>query len=327
MLRLKLKDFMDKRNISADDLERAVSTVGGSDQGISERYLRYLIDNTEPLVANSPQRKPSLTMLGAIIDGLEYLSGEVVEISDVLEHGSLASKDRRKQRVAEPPKHVAFIVDGNRRWARAHDLTFYKAYKIAGGNLVQNVCTTADYGVKNVTAFLFSNENWKRDPDEVEAVFTSFSEILYQYTPTFVENGIRTHAIGDLAELPNTVQDALDYTTNETGLNTECRCNFVMAFNYGGRWDVLSAIKQIVDRGSTDDLTDETVNQVLSTASFGDPDLLIRTGGTRRLSNFMLWQLAYTELYFSELLWPDFTPGRLLEALKSFGSCERRFGS
>ena len=326
MIRLKLRDFMNEHDISADDLERAITNVKGSDQGVSTRYIRYLFRNIEPLGASNSQRKPSLTMLGTIIDGLEYLTGQVVEISDIVEHKGRATKSRGEDRVAEPPKHVAFIVDGNRRWARTHNLTFYEAYKTAGDNLVQNVCTTANYGVENVTAFLFSNENWKRDPAEVEAVFTSFSEILYQHTPMFVENGIRTHAIGNLAELPTTVQEALEHTTNETGLSARHRCNFVMAFNYGGRWDVLSAMKQILEQGNTENLTDEAVSQVLSTAGFGDPDLMIRTGGARRLSNFMLWQLAYTELHFSDLLWPDFTPSRLLEALRNFNSGERRFG-
>lgn len=327
MLRLKLRDFINKHNISADDLERAMSTVTGPDQGVSERYLRYLLDNTEPLRANSPQRKPSLLMLGTIIEALEYLTGDVVEFSDVLEHsrdGTITTLNPRRR--VPPPKHVAFIVDGNRRWARAHDLPLYDAYKIAGGNLVQNVCTAADYGVEHVTAFLFSSENWKRDQGEIEAVFRSFSEILYQYTPTFLANNIRTHAIGNLVKLPTSVQDALDYTTNETALSSRCRCNFVMAFNYGGRWDLLSAIRQILADENTDELTDETVEKFLSTAEFGSPDLLIRTGGARRISNFMLWQLAYTELHFSDLLWPDFTPGRLLEALKSFGADGRRFG-
>jgi undecaprenyl diphosphate synthase len=225
------------------------------------------------------------------------------------------------------PNHVAMIVDGNRRWARKAHMPFFDAYKMAGANLVEIICAAAHSDVKNVTAFLFSTENWKRDQEEIDAVMTAFQEILYENTPTFKQNGVRVHTIGSMPELPQGVQDALCYTSSET---TTCsKTNFVLAFNYGGRWDIVNAVRKASKYLNSDleRITEEHFSHFLSTAPFGDPDLLIRTGGQQRVSNFLMWQIAYSELYFSDLMWPDFTPDKFQEALEDYASRERRGGA
>jgi undecaprenyl diphosphate synthase len=225
------------------------------------------------------------------------------------------------------PNHVAMIVDGNRRWAKSQHIPFFDAYKVAGTNLVEIVCAAANSEVKNVTAFLFSTENWKRDQGEIDAVMTAFQEILYENTPTFKKNGVRVHTIGSMPELPQGVQDALCYTSRETVSCT--KTNFVLAFNYGGRWDIVNAVRQASKylNGDLARITEEHFSHFLSTAPFGDPDLLIRTGGQQRVSNFLMWQIAYSELYFSDLMWPDFTPDKFQEALEDYASRERRGGA
>ena len=226
------------------------------------------------------------------------------------------------------PNHVALIVDGNRRWARQQNMPFFDAYKLAGLNLVDIVCNAATLGIKSVTAFLFSTENWKRDCAEIDSVMKAFGEILFEHTETFKKCGVRVHTIGGFDRLPSNIQKAIRHTASAT---RDCDgANFVMAFNYGGRWDVVEAVKRVTQTLSPDDinrLSEHDFASLLSTAPFGDPDLLIRTGDQRRISNFMMWQLAYAELYFSELMWPDFTPEQFKHALCDFDQRERRKGA
>lgn len=226
------------------------------------------------------------------------------------------------------PNHVALIVDGNRRWARQQKISFFKAYKHAGTNLVNIVCTAVGSGIKTVTAFLFSTENWKRDQEEINSVMKAFEEILFEYTSTFQRCGVRVHTIGNFEGLSQNIQVAIRHTVEETA---DChRMNFVMAFNYGGRWDVIEAVKktaQDYSPKSIEALTERDFAKLLSTAPFGDPDLLIRTGSQQRISNFMMWQLAYSELYFSDLMWPDFTPEQFKQALFDYEQRERRKGA
>ena len=225
---------------------------------------------------------------------------------------------------ADRPRHVALIVDGNRRWARAHQIPYFAAYKVAGTNLVENVCYAARRGVPVVTAFLFSTENWHRGEEEVASVFKAFAEVLYEYTPTFINHGVRVRTIGDTPGLPGDIGAAIEHTVSRTAAGTAS--DFLMAFNYGGRWDIVNAVKQLhADDLST--LTEQAFADLICTAPFGDPDLLIRTGGEQRVSNFMMWQLAYTELYFSKLMWPDFRANDLEHALQDYAERHRRLGS
>jgi undecaprenyl diphosphate synthase len=225
------------------------------------------------------------------------------------------------------PKHVALIVDGNRRWARSQGLPFFEAYRLAGSRLVELVCTASHFGISHVTAFLFSTENWKRNPDEVTAVMTAFEEILFMYTDTFRDYDIRVRTIGDVCGLPTNIQKAIQHAATETA---QChRTNFIMAFNYGGRWDMITAINRMLEQqgqSMSEHVTEHTLASFLSTAPFGDPDLLIRTGGQHRVSNFLLWQLAYTELYFSDLMWPDFSTEHFKQALANYANRDRRLG-
>lgn len=222
------------------------------------------------------------------------------------------------------PKHVALIVDGNRRWARAHQMPYFAAYKVAGTNLVDNVCYAAQQDVPVITAFLFSTENWNREAQEVASVFKAFEEILYEHTPTFIEYGVRVGTIGDTLGLPDNIRNAIEHTVRRTSAGTAS--DFVMAFNYGGRWDIVNAVKRL-QKDDLNTLTEEAFADLICTAPFGDPDLLIRTGGEQRVSNFMMWQLAYTELYFSKLMWPDFHAKDLEHALQDYAERNRRLGS
>lgn len=203
-------------------------------------------------------------------------------------------------------------------------MPYFNAYKVAGNNLVNNVCYAAQQGVRVVTAFLFSTENWNRDEDEVVQVFAAFEEILYEHTPTFIEAGVRVHTIGNTARLPTNIKRAIEHTVSST--STGATADFLMAFNYGGRWDIINAIKQL-SKGDLETLTEQAFAELICTAPFGDPDLLIRTGGEQRISNFMMWQLAYTELYFSKLMWPDFCARDIENALLDYGNRSRRIGS
>ncbi len=222
------------------------------------------------------------------------------------------------------PRHVALIVDGNRRWARAHQMPYFAAYKVAGTNLVNNVCYATQQGVPVITAFLFSTENWDRDEEEVASVFKAFEEILYEHTSTFIEHGVRVRTIGNTPGLPNDIRRAIEHTISRTSTGTAS--DFLMAFNYGGRWDIINAVKQL-RKDDLSTLTERDFADLICTAPFGDPDLLIRTGGEQRVSNFMMWQLAYTELYFSKLMWPDFRAKDLDHALQVYAERSRRLGS
>jgi undecaprenyl diphosphate synthase len=215
-------------------------------------------------------------------------------------------------------------VDGNRRWARRHGLPYERAYWLAGENLVRIVGRAAQLGVETVTAFLFSTENWQRDKAEVMAVMKAFEGILFEYTETFKRQGVRVRAIGELSALPEGICRAIKHAESETA---EGSLNFVMAFNYGGRWDLLQAARGVLGLLSPEKLCEKRLQAALATAPYGDPDFLIRTGGDRRLSNFMLWQIAYTELYFSDFLWPDFSPEAFDDALGDYARRERRKGA
>lgn len=210
-------------------------------------------------------------------------------------------------------------MDGNRRWALARGLPYERGYAAAGENLVHIVCHAATLGLRTVSAFLFSTENWRRERDEVLAVMRAFEAVLESYTGLFARRGVRVRTVGDVAALPPGIRRALAQAEAETEGG---RLNFVMAFNYGGRWDLEQAARAWAAANCEGSLA-----RHLSTSAFGEPDLLIRTGAARRLSNFMLWQLAYAELHFSDLMWPDFGVDAFEAALADFARRERRLGA
>jgi undecaprenyl diphosphate synthase len=217
------------------------------------------------------------------------------------------------------PKHVAVVMDGNGRWAQKRFLPRVAGHK-QGVDAVRGLMRVAgERGVKHLTVFAFSSENWKRPEDEVSYLMELFFKALRDEVQKLHENGIRFRAIGDLAALSIDIQaqirDAETLTLNNSVLT------FNVAVNYGGRWDMAQAVRRACAAGHT-----EAFANYLAFADQPDPDLFIRTGGERRISNFLLWQLAYTELYFTDTLWPDFDEKEFDASLQWFASRERRFG-
>jgi len=225
------------------------------------------------------------------------------------------------------PRHVAIIMDGNGRWAQQRrmprKLGHYKgAARVRG--LIE-YCTRA--GVSSVTLFAFSTENWQRSAEEVDALMTLFVEYLDKELPTIIDNNVRFKSVGDLERFAPEVRERVERAQALSAHNTGLCLN--VAVNYGGRWDILSAVKgwqQANPNETLQGLRPEDLSAHLSTAGQPELDLLIRTGGESRLSNFLLWQAAYAELYFTELLWPDFDEAALRAAFEWFASRDRRFG-
>lgn len=227
------------------------------------------------------------------------------------------------------PEHIAIIMDGNGRWAKKRALP-----RIAGHNegmkTVRKITRSANrIGVKVLTLYAFSTENWKRPKVEVDFLMKLPEEFLSTFLPELIEENVRVELIGDIEKLPvhtkRAVRNAMDRTAGNDGLIL----NF--ALNYGSRAEIVNAVQRImndVQLGVLEkhDVTDETISQYLMTSHLPEPDLLIRTSGEHRLSNFMLWQLAYTEFFFTDVLWPDFSEEDLLEAVAVFQKRSRRFG-
>ena len=227
------------------------------------------------------------------------------------------------------PYHVAIIMDGNGRWAKKKMLNRISGH-IKGIDAVREVVETCrKLGIKILTLYAFSVENWKRPKEEVTALMGLLKEYLQKETPEMVKNNIRLCALGRLEDLPSDVQATLSETIKKTE-----RCEGMilnLALSYGGRSEILHAVQAILldiqkGRITPEEITFQRFSQYLWTRGIPDPDLLIRTSGEFRISNFLLWQIAYTELYVTETLWPDFDKGELLKAIADYQSRERRFG-
>ena len=227
------------------------------------------------------------------------------------------------------PRHIAVIMDGNGRWAKKNMLKRVMGHKKGAGAVRTVVETCRELGIRYLTLFAFSIENWQRPEDEVQALTTLLEEYLMTELSGLKKNGIRLASIGDIDRLPRRVRDALSKVIEETSGNGAMVLN--LALSYGGRDEIVHAVKRILKDSKSGDSDENTItkdlfSQYLYTAHIPDPDLLIRTGGERRLSNFLLWQLSYTELYFTDVLWPDFSKDDLLEAIVDYQGRERRFG-
>lgn len=219
-------------------------------------------------------------------------------------------------------QHVAIIMDGNGRWAQRRGLPRAEGHR-AGVQAVRRIVQAAGKaGIKVLTLFAFSQENWKRPPLEVRLLMLLLQSTLTQELGELHERNIRLRVIGALDNIDAGLRERIAEAERLTAGNTAM--TLVIALGYGGQWDIVQAARQVLAQGR--ELTAEHIEQCLSTAQWPAPDLLIRTGGEYRISNFMLWQLAYTELYFSELLWPDADAGLLETALAWYQSRERRFG-
>ena len=230
---------------------------------------------------------------------------------------------------ARLPRHVAVIMDGNGRWAERRGLSRLQGHRVGKESVRAIVEATRRLGIPYLTLYAFSTENWGRPPREVEGLMSLLRRYLASELGKMMKNEIRLLAIGNLRRLPPAVREALRATIEATRHNT--KMTVVLAVSYSGREEIAEAVRRIARRVQRGDLTpsaitSETVAQHLSTAGLPDPDLLIRTSGEMRLSNFYLWQIAYSELFVTDTLWPDFREREYLEALEYFQRRQRRFG-
>jgi undecaprenyl diphosphate synthase len=231
--------------------------------------------------------------------------------------------------MSDSPQHVAIIMDGNGRWARSRGMPRVAGHRASVKVVRKIVEECAERGVHYLTLFAFSSENWSRPADEVGVLMGLFLDALVREVADLHRNQVRLRFIGDREslgqELKQRIQDAETLTASNTGLG------LMVAVAYGGRWDIAQGCRSLaadVQAGKIDvaDISEEQIAARLALAGIPDPDLMIRTGGEQRISNFLLWNLAYTELYFSEALWPEFSPAHLKAAFEHFAQRERRFG-
>ena len=223
------------------------------------------------------------------------------------------------------PAHVAIIMDGNGRWAmkQQHERLF--GHQNAFTAVRQAVEAAVQLGVKYLTLYTFSTENWNRPQAEVDGLMELLIKAVREETKTLMDNNVRLAMIGDLERIPERSRTMLQQCMDQTAGNSAM--TLVLALSYSARWEIAQAIKQIcVERPSAESVDEETLRRYLTTRDYPDPDLLIRTGGELRVSNFLLWQMAYTEFYFTELLWPDFRHEDFYEAVAEYQRRQRRFG-
>jgi undecaprenyl diphosphate synthase len=232
----------------------------------------------------------------------------------------------RRLEVSRLPRHVAVIMDGNGRWAHERGLARIEGHKAGSDSVSEIVEASARLGIKVLSLFAFSKENWKRPRQEVTRLWSLLRDYLKKEGRVLLENDLRLMVIGQRDRVPRAVLGELERMEAQTRDN--CRMTVVLALNYGGRAEIVDAVKGILrEKGADPDaLTEEAFAGRLYTASLPDPDLLIRTSGEMRVSNFLLWQIAYTEIWITPVLWPDFRKKHLLEALCAYQMRERRFG-
>lgn len=237
---------------------------------------------------------------------------------------TLACLDKRRA-----PHHVAIIPDGNRRWAKGKLMDVSDGYRKGAETLITNVRAAKEIGIKVLTIFSFSTENWLRPKLEVDIAMAIIESYLKSYQEQLMELSIRFDVIGNISHLPQSLINVINETKTMTKHLSEF--DLVLAMNYGGRDEIMRAVRKVsqdlADKKLTDkDLTEASFSAYLDTSKWPDPDLLIRTSGERRLSNFLLWQSSYAEIYIEEATWPDFTPNHLLSAVKDYQSRDRRRG-
>lgn len=227
------------------------------------------------------------------------------------------------------PRHIAIIMDGNGRWAKQRKKPRLYGHKVGADSVSEIVEVCREIGVKYLTLYAFSSENWQRPPQEVSGLMSILKRYLEAELPRMQKNGIRLVSIGDRQRLPDAVCTSLEKVITATADNNNLTLN--LALSYGGRDEIVRATKKICSlclEGALDPtaITDTTITEHLDTAGIPDPDLLIRTGGESRLSNFLLWQMSYAEIYFTDVMWPDFRKEVFFKALTDYQVRERRFG-
>lgn len=226
-------------------------------------------------------------------------------------------------------QHIAIIMDGNRRWAKSKLLPSAAGHKKGVEALRATLKACSEFNVKYLTVYAFSTENWNRQKEEVDFLMSLLAKTIVNEVPEFIKNNIRLRFIGDIDSLNNEIKDVIKYGEKETEQNTGV--NLQIAFNYGARMELTNAVKKIAEKIQngelkSEDITEEIISKNLFTANIPDPDLLIRTGGEKRISNYLLWQCAYTEIYVTETFWPEFNKEYLAEAILDFNNRQRRFG-
>ncbi|RLD63714.1 MAG: isoprenyl transferase [Bacteroidetes bacterium] len=227
------------------------------------------------------------------------------------------------------PKNIAIIMDGNGRWAKKKGKLRVFGHQHGVKPVRDVVEAGAELGIEYITLYAFSKENWNRPKYEVDALMTLLVKTIGKEIPTLNKNNIRLQTIGDISNLPTKSQKELQIAIDKTAKNT--RMTLVLALSYGSRWEILEASKTLAKKFnsgeiSENDFTEETFESVLNTSGMPNPELMIRTSGELRISNFLMWQLAYAELYFTDVLWPDFGKDDLYKAIIDYQSRERRFG-
>ena len=228
------------------------------------------------------------------------------------------------------PAHIAIIMDGNGRWAKQRGLPRTAGHKKGANTLRATLSACREAGVRYLTVYAFSSENWKRPEGEVGDLMLLLKHYLQQELSTLHENKVCLRFIGDLSLLPDDVRTLIDEAVATTQHNTDF--HFTVALSYGARAEIVRAARKLVEQAnagtlSAQDITEESFGRMLDTSDMPEPDLLIRTGGELRLSNFLLWQSAYTEFYFTEVLWPDFDTEHFNAALEEYAKRERRYGN
>ena len=227
------------------------------------------------------------------------------------------------------PRHIAIIMDGNGRWAKRQGLARMFGHK-QGVETVHNITVAAtELGIEYLTLYTFSTENWNRPKEEVDALMTLLVDTIVKETPTLMNNNVRLQTIGDLSRLPEGARTKFMQCIEQTNKNTGL--TMVLALSYSARWEITNAVQEAVRQAQNgslraEDVNEQLVSSLMTTRDIPDPDLLIRTSGEYRISNFLLWQLAYSELYFTDCLWPEFTAEELYKAIVDYQKRERRFG-
>ncbi|MDO4692890.1 MAG: polyprenyl diphosphate synthase [Porphyromonadaceae bacterium] len=227
------------------------------------------------------------------------------------------------------PRHVAIIMDGNGRWAKQRALPRTEGHIKGQESLKATLKAAAEFGIEVLTVYAFSTENWNRPAEEVDALMELLVRAIHAETSELIQEGIRLETIGDLSRLPQGAREALKDCIAQTSGGKRAR--LVLALSYSSRDEIVRAIRRAVDLSATrglksQDITEDSFSTLLDTADLPELDLMIRTGGEERISNFLLWQAAYAELYFSDVYWPDFGRDALLQAIRTYSERERRFG-
>lgn len=223
------------------------------------------------------------------------------------------------------PKHIGIIMDGNGRWAERRNLPRIMGHKEGIKAVRRTVKAAVKYGIEYITLYSFSTENWKRPKEEVEFLFSLMEKNLKKEGENLNKNNVKVRFMGREEELPENLIEIMDYVENLTKKNTGL--NLIFAINYGGRSEIVDCIKRIIENGyKIEDINEDLINKFLYLPDVPEPDLIIRTSGEKRLSNFLIWQSAYSEFYFTPVLWPDFDEKEFLKALIDYQKRKRKFG-